>query len=143
MLSISCKYALRAAVLLMNAWPEGRRLGVRQIADAIEANEHTAGKILQLMVKERLICSAKGPGGGFYLPADAAPLYLIDIVRVVDGTSFFFDCGLGLKACSESKPCPIHHQYKEAREALHRQFATITVQQLANDISLGKAFLKR
>lgn len=143
MLSTSCKYALRAAVLLMTVAPEGRRIGILEISDAIEANEHTTGKILQLMVREGLLFSAKGPNGGFYLPADAAPIYLIDIVKVIDGTSLFFDCGLGLKVCSESKPCPIHHQYKAARQALHRQFATLTVQKLAADLSLGKAFLKR
>ncbi|RPD46539.1 MULTISPECIES: RrF2 family transcriptional regulator [Chitinophagaceae] len=143
MLSTSCKYALRAAVLLMKVAPEGRRLGIHDVAEGIEANEHTTGKILQQLVREGLICSAKGPHGGFYIPLNAAPLPLIDIVRVIDGVHFFFDCGLGLKECSESKPCPIHHQYKAARQALHQQFSTITVQQLAQDLSLGKAFLKR
>ena len=143
MLSTSCKYALRAAVLLMKVAPEKKRLSIHDIAEGIEANEHTAGKILQLMVREGLIHSIKGPNGGFYLPVDAPPLYLIQIVQVIDGVDFFFSCGLGLKECSESKPCPIHHQYKAAREALYTQFSIVTVQQLAQDLSLGKAFLKR
>jgi Rrf2 family protein len=143
MLSTSCKYALRAAVLLMKAAPDGRRLGIREIAASIEANEHTTGKILQLMVREGLIQSAKGPNGGFFLAMDTLPIYLIDIVQVVDGTQFFFECGLGLKECSENRPCPIHHQYKAVRDALYQQFTTLTIQELARDLSLGKAFLKR
>lgn len=143
MLSTSCKYALRAAVLLMKVAPEGRRLSIPEIAAAIEANEHTTGKILQLMVREGIIFSAKGPHGGFYLPEDVPPIYLIDIVEVVDGTHFFFDCGLGLKECSEQKPCPIHNQYKAVREALYQQFSSHTIQELAKDLSLGKSFLKR
>jgi Rrf2 family iron-sulfur cluster assembly transcriptional regulator len=141
MLSLSCKYALRAVVYIMSKG--GQRLGIKEIAAAIEANEHTTAKILQVLAREGIIHSAKGPKGGFYLLPDATPLYLMQIVRVVDGEDFFYECGLGLKECSESKPCPIHHAYKALRAGLHEQFSTITVQQLSNDLALGKAFLKR
>ena len=143
MLSTSCKYALRAAVYIMSRCSEGVRLGIKEIAEEIEANEHTTAKILQLLAKEGVIHSAKGPTGGFYLPRDKSPIYLIDIVRVIDGEHFFFECGLGLKECSDKKPCPIHHQFKSARESLYKQFATVTVQQLSKDLSLGKSFLRR
>ena len=143
MLSTSCKYALRAVVYLMFRSKENIRLGIKAVAEEIEANEHTTAKILQLLVREGIIQSAKGPAGGFYMVPQEKAVRLIDIVRVIDGDHFFFDCGLGLKKCSEAKPCPIHHQYKAAREELFHQFSTITVQQLSEDLSLGKAFLKR
>lgn len=143
MLSLSCKYALRAVLYIMSKAIVLQRSGIKEIATAIGANEHTTAKILQLLAKEGVIYSAKGPSGGFYLLPDTAPIYLIDVVRVIDGDQFFLECGLGLKECSEKKPCPIHHTYKAARTALHQQFCSITVQQLANDIALGKVFLKR
>lgn len=143
MLSTSCKYALRATVYLMSRAKENVRLSIKAVADEIEANEHTTGKILQLLVKEGIIQSLKGPTGGFFMTPQKKPVYLIDVVRVIDGDHFFFECGLGLKKCSEAKPCPIHYQYKEAREQLFHQFSTITVEQLSRDLSLGKAFLKR
>jgi Rrf2 family protein len=143
MLSTSCKYALRAAVYVTARAAEGGRLGIKEIADAIEANEHTTAKILQLLVREGVVHSAKGPTGGFFALTDAPPVYLMDIVRIIDGEHFFYECGLGLKECSEEKPCPIHHQYKAVRENLFRQFSTVTIQQLSKDLSLGKAFLKR
>ncbi|HEX2534544.1 MAG TPA: Rrf2 family transcriptional regulator [Chitinophagaceae bacterium] len=142
MLSTSCKYALRACVFLAARSSGKSRYGIREIAAEIEANEHTAGKILQQLVREGLIHSAKGPGGGFFMDAQA-PVSLLRIVQVVDGTELFTQCGLGLKQCSEQRPCPIHDQYKEAREALLRQFSTLTVQDLAADYVQGKAFLKR
>ena len=143
MLSRSCKYALRAVVYIMSKAGTGHRLGIKEIASDIEANEHTTAKILQVLVHAGIIHSAKGPHGGFYLLPDAPPIHLIEIVRVIDGDHFFFECGLGLKECSESKPCPIHHTYKAARADLYQKFNTITVQQLSEDIALGKAFLKR
>ena len=143
MLSLSCKYALRAVVYIMSKANTLHRSGIKEIADAIGANEHTTAKILQVLAKEGLIHSAKGPSGGFYLLPDTEPIYLIQIVRVIDGDHFFFDCALGLKECSESKPCPIHKSYKAARTDLYQKFSNITVQQLSQEITLGKAVLKR
>jgi Rrf2 family protein len=141
MLSVSCKYALRAVLFLVMR--QGEKAGIREIADYIDANEHTTAKILQLLTKEAIIHSVKGPNGGFYFEKRKKPLYLIDVVRLVDGTGFFTACALGLAECSDRKPCPIHYQYKEVRETLHRQFCTITLDSLSEDVSVGKSFLKR
>ncbi|HEU4901363.1 MAG TPA: Rrf2 family transcriptional regulator [Flavisolibacter sp.] len=143
MLSTSCKYALRAAVYLMSQAGKMRKAGIREIADEIEANEHTTGKILQLLAKEEIIASAKGPNGGFYIPPGARPVFLIDIIKVVDGVDAFFECGLGLKKCSEKQPCPIHFTFKAAREKLYHEFCSLSIQDLAKDIEKGKAYLRR
>ena len=47
------------------------RAGIKEIAEQISANVHTTGKILQVLVKEGVITSAKGPNGGFYISANA------------------------------------------------------------------------
>jgi Rrf2 family protein len=143
MLSISCKYALRATVYLMSEAKEARRFSIKDVADAIDANQHTTAKILQLLVKSDIIKSAKGPTGGFYMEPTGQNIYLIDVVRVIDGDNFFYECGLGLKECSEAKPCPIHHNYKAAREKLFKEFSTVSIQQLSKNLSQGKSFLKR
>jgi Rrf2 family protein len=143
MLSTSCKYALRAAVYLTAQSHAGLKTGIKEIAEEIQANEHTTGKILQLLVREKIILSTKGPNGGFFIPPDSKKVCLIDIVKVVDGVQFFFECGLGLRKCSEHKPCPIHHTYKVSREKLYQEFSSITIQELASDIEKGEAFLKR
>ena len=141
MLSTSCKYAIRAAVYLMSKSGNPAKSGIREIAEEISANEHTTGKILQLLARAGQIASTKGPHGGFYIPPDSDPIYLIDIVSVIDGTGFFFECGLGLTRCSETKPCPIHYSYKASRERLFEEFSTITIQELAQNLTKGKAYL--
>ena len=143
MLSTSCKYALRAAVFLMSRAGNDTKAGIKEIAEEIEANEHTTGKILQLLVKGSIINSTKGPHGGFYIQPEKKDIHLIEIVELIDGVHFFFECGLGLKKCSETKPCPIHHSYKKMREGLYQEFCTVTIQELASNIEKGKAFLRR
>lgn len=143
MLSTSCKYAIRAAMYLMANADEQHKVGVKEIAKEIGANEHTTGKILQLLVRQKIIFSLKGPQGGFYIRHDAKPVYLIDIVKLVDGMHFFVACGLGLHRCSEEKPCPIHFSFKASREKLLREFSSLTIKELAFHIEKGEAFLKR
>ena len=89
MLSTSCKYALRAAVYLTANTDDTRRAGIKEVSTEIEANEHTTAKILQLLVRERIIGSVKGPNGGFYISKHSKKIHLIDIVKVVDGVFFF------------------------------------------------------
>lgn len=143
MLSTSCKYALRAAVYLSANTDDLKKAGIKEIAEEIQANEHTTAKILQLLVREKIIASIKGPNGGFFISRHAKKIRMIDIVKVVDGTGFFSECGLGLLKCSEKRPCPIHETFKVSRVRLLKEFSTITIQDLANDIEKGEAFLKR
>jgi Rrf2 family transcriptional regulator, iron-sulfur cluster assembly transcription factor len=143
MLSISCQYALRAAVYLMNRSRQGQRAGIHAVAADIEANAHTTGKILQQLARAGIISSVKGPNGGFFISPDRKPIRLIEIVKEIDGLEFFQGCGLGLKRCTDKKPCPIHHSFKLVREQLLEQFTSITVQELALDLQKGRTFLKR
>lgn len=142
MLSTTCKYAINAAVFITAKGTPQHKLGVKTITEEIGANEHTTAKILQVLVRAGFIQSVKGPAGGFYVLPGAPPFYLMDIVQLIDGTGFFFKCGLGLGECSEKKPCSIHHSFKAARALLFKEFSTVTIQKLAVDIKLGAAFLK-
>ena len=44
------------------------------------------------------------------------------IVETIEGNSVFKECGLGLSKCSETHPCPIHNDYKVAREMIEKIF---------------------
>ena len=67
MLSLTCKAAIKAVVYLGLRVESGDKSSIKEIADFIDENEHTVGKLLQTLVKKDIINSAKGPTGGFYL----------------------------------------------------------------------------
>lgn len=141
MFSKTCEYGLRACVFIAIKTEKGRRLGIREIAAEIESPMYFTGKILQNLVKARIISSAKGPNGGFYFPPDAAQMPLIRILEVLGCDGFFHQCALGLKDCSDSHPCPMHHEFKPFREGLLELLTHTTIQQLAADIRLGKGYI--
>lgn len=99
------------------------------------------GKILQQLVKAKLIKSSKGPHGGFYLPPDAKPLPVIKILEVLGCDQFFHQCALGLDRCSDKYPCPMHSAFKPFRDGLHQLLVETTIQQLAKEIRNGNAYI--
>src|SRR5688572_14892457 len=113
MLSLTCKTAIKAVVSL--ASNSGEKAGMKEIARLIDASEHTVGKILQVLVREEIINSAKGPNGGFYITGKQKNQPILKVIEAIDGREVFDQCGLGLSKCSATHPCPIHDEYKIIR----------------------------
>lgn len=141
MLSYTCKTAVKAVIFLATKFETGEKAGIREIADYIGASEHTVGKMLQTLVRHGVINSLKGPAGGFYLTGGQLRQPLINIVEAIDGENSFKGCGLGLSRCSSTHPCPIHYEYKEARDIIERIFKTKKVADLCDPVNNGVAYL--
>jgi Rrf2 family protein len=141
MLSYTCKTAVKAVIFLATKYEKGEKAGIREIAEYIDASEHTVGKMLQTLVKHDVINSLKGPAGGFYISEKQQQQPIFTIVEAIDGESIFKGCGLGLSRCSAKHPCPIHNEYKEARDILERIFRSKKVADLCEPVNNGIAYL--
>lgn len=141
MLSLSCKMSIKAVIYLSSKSQKGERAGIKEISQRINANEHTVGKILQLLVRKKIIKSLKGPSGGFFLDEAQQEQSIITIVQAVEGDDVFTQCGLGLGSCSAARPCPIHDRYKEARELMEQVFRDNKVRSLCSSVTEGVAYL--
>ncbi len=141
MLSITCKASIKAVVFLGSKVDQGTKSSIKEIAEFIDENEHTVGKLLQKLVKDDLINSAKGPTGGFYITQKQKNNRIIDIVESIDGNDVFKQCGLGLSKCSETRPCPIHNEFKEVRELFKNLCLNTKVKDLYENVNNGLAYL--
>lgn len=141
MLSHTCKTAIKAVIYLASKHNTQVNSGIKEIADYINASEHTVGKLLQTLVKQQIVNSVKGPSGGFNISAHQLNQPIIDIVYAIDGDQVFKECGLGLSTCSSSHPCPIHDEYKVARNLIEDLFATNKISDLCKPVSSGLAYL--
>ncbi|HEX6915383.1 MAG TPA: Rrf2 family transcriptional regulator [Chitinophagaceae bacterium] len=141
MLSYTCKTAVKAVIFLATKDEKGEKTGIKEIAEHIDASEHSLGKVLQTLVRQDVIMSMKGPSGGFFMSKRQREQPLINIVFAIDGKNTFKGCGLGLSRCSATHPCPIHNEYKEAREIVERIFKTKTVADLCKPVNSGLAYL--
>ena len=141
MLSLTCKTAIKAVIYLASKFESGEKAGIKEIAEFINASEHTVGKMLQTLVKEEVINSAKGPTGGFYISAKQGNQSIIKIIDAIDGKDVFDECGLGLSKCSATHPCPIHNDYKIIRDQFKTMCRQKKVSDLCETVNDGLAYL--
>jgi Rrf2 family protein len=141
MLSKTCKTAIKAVIYLCSKFDSEENAGIKEIAEFINASEHTVGKILQTLVKQNVINSLKGPSGGFYISKEQQKQPIINIVEAIDGKEMFTSCGLGLSKCSAAHPCPIHNDYKKVRDMMEKLFREKNVVTLCKPVSNGLAYL--
>ena len=141
MFSKACEYALRATIYIAQKSSEEKKVGIDEIAKAIDSPQHFTGKILQFLSRDNVISSVKGPNGGFFITPKQKQLPVRAVLHALDEDAVLEKCVLGLKQCSESKPCPMHAQYKSIRQQLSQLFEGKTIDQLAGDINDGIAFI--
>jgi len=142
MFSKSCEYGIRAVIYIVSASKNGEKVGISEICQNIDAPEHFTAKILQILTRNRIVGSQKGVHGGFYLDDYQKRLALIEVVTAIDGKTLFTGCGLGLKQCSETNPCPIHSKFKSIRNDIKTMLEQTTIEELGNSIKKGKSVLK-
>lgn len=141
MLSISCKAAIKAVVFLGSKFETGDKSSIKEIAKFINENEHTVGKILQKLVKHKIIISVKGPNGGFYISEKQKNQPIIYIIEAIDGKDVLKQCGLGLNKCSESRPCPFHDDFKPIRELFKNMCSEKKIVDLYQHVNEGLTYL--
>lgn len=144
MFSKACEYAIRASIFIAKQSLLQKKVGRTEIAEAIDSPMEFTAKTLQILTRNNIISSEKGPHGGFYLTnSQLANVSLKEIVAAIDGNGIYKGCGLGLKTCNENKPCPVHFQFKMIRDDLKNMLETTSIHDLAMGIKSGETFLKR
>jgi Rrf2 family protein len=142
MFSQSCKYAMRAMFLLAQRTSSGSYIGIKEIAEGLDAPQHFIAKILQDLSKRGFVSSAKGPKGGFIIDAEQRSTTLYDLVMAIDGNKLITSCCLGLKDCSEKNPCPVHHDFKPIRKKIQTMLASTKIGDYNDELAQSVFFLK-
>jgi Rrf2 family protein len=142
MFSKSCEYAIRAMIFVAQKSKENVRVGVKEISKGTDSPEHFMAKIMQQLSKRKLLHSVKGPNGGFFMDETDQRRTIADVVKAIDGDTFYTDCVLGLKVCSEKTPCPVHSQYKEIKKEITKMIENNTIADFDKKLNSGKYFLK-
>jgi Rrf2 family protein len=126
MLAKTAEYALRAIVWL------ARKPGLHESAESL--CEHTqiprryVHKVLQDLLRVKLLRSQPGPGGGYALAARPDEITILDVVNAVAPVGRIFKCPLGLP--SHTSLCPLHHELDDAYAATEKALKRVTIAKL-------------
>lgn len=133
----TCIYAIQASLYLTTRRSTQRYVPLRVIAEDLNISYHFLTKILQTLTAAGILTSYRGPNGGVGLDAAPEEVSVMRIIIALDHGDLFEKCLLGLPGCGESKPCPLHEEWEEARARLRAGFETITLASMAAEIEAG------
>lgn len=142
MLSNTSKYAIRALIYLELFSSPEKKLGIKHIAQKLDIPAPFLGKILQVLAKQQLLVSSKGPNGGFYLKKPALDITIMEVIEMIDGKDTFDNCVIRTTPCDDSRPCSIHHKAGPLMEALKRLYSTETIADLVSEFKDDKDRIK-
>lgn len=143
MFSKACEYGIKATIFIAINSYEGKRVSPKEIAKEINSPQAFTAKILQALVRHKVINSVKGAYGGFEINKnELKDIKLSQIVKAIDGDNIYNGCGLGLEKCDENHPCPVHDKFKNVRGELKFMLENTSLEELALNIKSGISFLK-
>ncbi len=132
MLTQTCEYALRAVTYVAQHAGEDAVLA-RDIASAANVPYEYLQKLLTEMVKNRLLASTRGIGGGFRLARPAGKIRLLDVIQPFDDVMQRSLCPLGNADCGKRFLCPLHDRWGVVVETYRSFLETTTVADLVVD----------
>lgn len=138
MFSKATEYALRATIYIAQKGTEENKIGLAEIAKAIDSPQSFTAKILQVLARDnKIISSVRGPHGGFYITDKAKKMPVRSVLSAMGEDEMLRKCIIGLVKCSEKKPCPMHAKYKIIKAQLISLFEGMTIQALSEEIGKG------
>lgn len=134
MLSNSCKYGIRALVYIASKCGKKGIIGIKKISEDLKLPTPFLSKILQLLVKNKILRSVKGPHGGYYFARDPKEVSLYDVVLIIDGNAFFEECIIHNRTCRSAYEkemlCIVHEEFSKIREETTSMFKNRTIYNL-------------
>jgi Rrf2 family transcriptional regulator, iron-sulfur cluster assembly transcription factor len=110
MLSQTSEHAIRA-ILYLAQQPRGTRVPAEAIARALEAPANYLSKTLNILSKQGILGSARGPAGGYWLEEGADEVTFGSVIRFFDGPQRRV-CILGDQPCNDEAPCELHFRWR-------------------------------
>lgn len=144
MFSKACEYGIRSTIVVLLHSLDDNTISLSDIAEEIQSPVAFTAKIMQSLVRSKLVDSYKGPHGGFKInKCKIDDIVLFDIVEAIDGDQILKKCCMGLPDCNDENPCPAHEKYKPIKSHLKNMMLTTTVYEMAIEYEMGLAKLKK
>ena len=124
------EYAIRA-ILYMSRHPAGEIIYKKDICKEQEITPAFLTKILQPLIKDGIVGSQRGVGGGFYLAKDPAEITLLDVVKSQEGPVYLNQCMIKEGNCEREFFCPVHGAWADIRQEFMKTLAKYDFSSLA------------
>ena len=133
-LSKKADYALLAMRHLASNGDRGAT-SARELAEAYDLPPELLAKVLQKLVRGRLLTSIQGIRGGYGLARPAASISVADVIQAVDGPLTVTACSETDHNCDQYAKCNIRDPLWRIKDRIVSALAATSVAELAADMS--------
>jgi Rrf2 family cysteine metabolism transcriptional repressor len=129
-------YAVKA--LLYVARQDKKRVSASELARDLKIPYPFLRRILQILNAKRIVKSVKGKGGGFILARPPERIYLMDLIKALQGPVRLAECVLNPNACAGVRTCPLRKRILKLQKSFVAEIKSITLASLAEESSSRK-----
>ena len=135
-LSKKADYALLAMRHLAAGADRGTT-SARELAESYDIPPELLAKVLQKLVRARLLESHQGTRGGYGLARAAASISVADVIQAIDGPLTVTACSEVDHSCDQYAKCNIRDPLWRIKDRIVSALAATSVAELAVDMSLA------
>jgi Rrf2 family protein len=133
-LSKKADYAL-LAMRHMAAHADSGAMSARELAEAYAIPPELLAKVLQKLVRARLLDSHQGIRGGYGLGRAPASISVADVIQAVDGPLTVTACSEQDHSCDQYSKCNIRDPLWRIKDRIIAALSATSVAELATDVA--------
>lgn len=137
-LSKKADYAL-LAMRHLAAHVDRGAVSARELAEAHDIPPELLAKVLQKLVRGKLLASHQGIRGGYGLARSARAISVADVIQAVDGPLTVTACSDTDHSCDQFSKCSIRDPLWRIKDRIVAALATCSLQEMSADAPLEEA----
>jgi Rrf2 family protein len=114
--SKTTEYAIRVMVFLSDH--HDRPHSVNRLHRTLNIPYKYLGRLMIKLAVKGLVKATQGKQGGYQINKNRSPIYLYEIIDIVEGLENYDRCILGFENCSDSNPCPLHTVWEPQQKSI-------------------------
>jgi len=134
LLSQGAQYAISAIIAISKFAPDST-ISASQLSKSLNCPTAYLSQILAKLKAPGILKSQRGLGGGVYLAKALDEISLMDVIKCIDGDTFFRQCFMGIEGCGKIEPCPFHEFWSEERKKIEQWLIDTTFADVNEDMT--------
>jgi len=128
------EYAIRVLVFLANNRDE--LYSANQLHKILKIPYKYLGRLMHTLTKAGFLEVIMGKQGGYKINNQRSPIYLYEIIGVIEGLDSYNRCVLGFEECSDDNPCNLNKYWIKQQEGLKEMIYNINLQDLEGGLNI-------
>ena len=99
----------------------------KDLAEMYGIPQEALAKILQRLVRHKLLISQHGTNGGYVLSRDPRTISALEVIRAIEGPLFITSCSTTRGECDQSVRCTVREPLRKVSQTIEDVLSKLTV----------------